>query len=184
MLDYNILGKKPTITLYNSDGDKISCKDLLADSFNIDAESQGKLIVVNKYYIARPDLISLAVYGDDKYADIICKINGISNPFELNENMTLFIPSINYLSNYIINKLPEKSTLLKDIPNNKKNKDRIQIRGNKNLAGTNSKELDKDTIGKITNNTQKLKNERRSPGEQTITDKNYIINKSLGVVIY
>lgn len=184
MLDYTILSKKPTITLYNSDGDKITCKDLLAESFNKEIQTQGKLVVVNKYYTARPDLISLAVYGDDKYADIICKVNGISNPFELNENMTLFIPSINYLSNYNINKLPEKSELLKDIPNNRKNKDKIQVRGNSNLNSVSSKENSKDTIEKINNNHQKLRNERRSPSEQTITDKNYIINKSLGVVIY
>ena len=37
------------------------------------------------------------MYGDDKYADIICKVNGISNPFELNENDIVYIPSIDFL---------------------------------------------------------------------------------------
>lgn len=44
-------------------------------------------------YIARPDLISLDVYGDPMFADIICKLNGVSNPFELNMGMTIVVPS-------------------------------------------------------------------------------------------
>ena len=44
-------------------------------------------------YIARPDLISLDAYGDPMFADVICKLNGISNPFELNMGMILVIPS-------------------------------------------------------------------------------------------
>ena len=37
-------------------------------------------------------LISLDAYGDTCYADIICKLNGISNPFELNIGMEIIIP--------------------------------------------------------------------------------------------
>ena len=33
-------------------------------------------------------------------------------------------------------------------------------------------------------NLRKYKNERRSPADQTITDRNYIIDRSLGIVIY
>ena len=103
-------------------------------------------------------MISLAVYGDDRYADIICKLNGISNPFELNENNILFIPTFEYL-NFIIDKT-----------------------GN---GKTTSKIEDEDVItssNKI--GAQKEKNEKRSPSQQLVGDTNYIIDKSLGVVFY
>jgi hypothetical protein len=44
-------------------------------------------------YIARPDIVSMDMYGDPVFADIICKLNGISNPFELNVGMTIILPS-------------------------------------------------------------------------------------------
>jgi hypothetical protein len=48
--------------------------------------------VVSKSHVARPDLISKIIYGDDRYGDLICKLNGISNPFELNEGMIIALP--------------------------------------------------------------------------------------------
>ena len=56
--------------------------------------------IVPEEYIARPDLISLEAYGDTMFMDIICKINGISNPFELNEGMKLIIPNPDYILNF------------------------------------------------------------------------------------
>lgn len=56
---------------------------------------------VTRDYIARPDLISKDVYDTDRYADILCKLNGISNPFELNEGMKILIPSSDNLSDFI-----------------------------------------------------------------------------------
>ena len=41
-----------------------------------------------------------------------------------------------------------------------------------------------ETIEKKKDNLQKYKNERRSPAEQTIMDNNYVIDRSLGLVIY
>ena len=67
MLDYDILNKKPTL-LANSNDEFI---DLAQQTYNIKNTVKGEILIVNKYYVARPDLISLAVYGDDKYADII-----------------------------------------------------------------------------------------------------------------
>ena len=51
------------------------------------------IFTVTEEYIARPDLISLDAYGDTMFTDVICKLNGISNPFELNKDMKLIIPS-------------------------------------------------------------------------------------------
>lgn len=153
MLDYDILENKPTIDINGEEG-----LDLLTKSLNfVDGTQQGNFLQVNEYYVARPDLISLAVYGDDKYADIICKLNGISNPFELNENDVLFIPTIEYM-NFIINKERGKKT---------------------------NKIIDEDTISSnLKVGAQKEKNEKRSPSEQVIGDTNYIVDKSLGVVFY
>lgn len=52
-------------------------------------------------YIARPDLISLDAYGDPMFADVICKLNGISDPFELNTGMILIIPSTESVTDFI-----------------------------------------------------------------------------------
>ena len=97
MLDYNILSQKPNITVVKN-GEYVTYKDLLSQTYNGNFIQGGRMVYVEKYYTARPDLISLAVYGDDKYGDIICKINGISNPFELNEGMYLYTPDLGIVS--------------------------------------------------------------------------------------
>lgn len=45
-------------------------------------------------YVMRPDLISKAVYNNTKYAEIILKFNGISNPFSINEGDLILIPDL------------------------------------------------------------------------------------------
>lgn len=44
-------------------------------------------------YAMRPDLISMAMYGTDEYAEYILKFSGISNPFSLCEEDVLKIPN-------------------------------------------------------------------------------------------
>lgn len=67
--------------------------NLLDNTFDIPKLYSYNVFEVTKEYIARPDLIAYDAYGDSMHADIICKLNGISNPFELNEGMKLVIPS-------------------------------------------------------------------------------------------
>ena len=137
-------------------------------------------IIVNEFYVARPDLISQAVYGTDKYADILCKINGISNPFELNENMMLFCPTIDYLT-----KLTKTNVRQSPLINNN-----TSIVSGYNSNGTveknmpNKLNIDDSSITKQEYNLQKMKSDRRNPSEQTVDENNYIIDKSLGIVIY
>lgn len=153
MLDYRLINTKPLITVNSK-----TYRDLLTKTIDDEKNWNANVVIVNKYYVARPDLISLAIYGDDKYADIICKINGISNPFELNEDDVLLIPNINYL-----NECLSKQRVPSEIISNPK----------------------KDFIQPIdVNNKQKKKNELRSPNEQTIGESNYVIDKSLGIVFY
>ena len=67
--------------------------NLLDETFSIPDVYNYNVFEVTEEYIARPDLISLDAYGDTMFTDIICKLNGISNPFELNVGMKLIIPS-------------------------------------------------------------------------------------------
>lgn len=97
MLNYRTLEYKPQQSLKDERGRNIYFKDLLTKTWDSwTGEPYINPIVVNEYYVARPDLISLAVYGNDEYGDMICKFNGIANPFELNEGMVIFIPPIDW----------------------------------------------------------------------------------------
>lgn len=157
MLDYFTLKLKPIVTKELSSGERIEYKDLLSKIINkgtVNMFYEYRIIEVTDDYIARPDLISLAVYGTDKYADIICKINGISNPFELNTGMKLIIPSE---SNF--------STLLK-------------------VGQPTETLLKNNSIGGILANNQKLRNEKRSPGEQTVGDYLFKIDRDNCIIYY
>lgn len=155
MLDYKILKNKGKLYKKNSNGTTEEFLDLLTKSCNSMDSTAGDIIIVNKYYIARPDLISLAVYGSDEYADLICKYNGISNPFELNENDVIVLPQYHEFQNLI------------DTVNN------------------TTSELVNDDVSDNTNySSNKKKSDRRSPAQTTTGDKNFIIDKSLGVVFY
>lgn len=153
-LEYKILEHKKVIT-HNDE----SLIDLLSESFSSsNIRPNGTFVGVNKMYIGRPDLISLAVYGTDEYADIICKLNGISNPFELNENDILFMPDYDFIMSCV---QEANST---DI-----------------ISDTN------ETLNTFIDNKakyQKNKSDIRSPHMQLKGDKNYVIDRSSGLVFY
>ena len=155
MLDYTILNLKkqlkPDSTCNETRYDMLS---RVISSVNVAASD---IIMVNEYYVARPDLISLAVYGDDKYADFICKYNGISNPFEMNEGDIIYLPSFDKLS-LMVNDNITGSEIIED----------------NNSPSMNIKEFA----------YQKEYNERRSPAEQVVGETNFVIDKSMGVVFY
>ncbi len=154
MLSYKILSNKNKIKLK---GEEIY--DLLSGPTFVNKKlNNGNFLVVNKYYVARPDLISLACYGEDYYADIICKVNGISNPFELNEDDLLFIPSIDFIR--------ENTKFL-----NSENNDLIT-------------DADNEEIVERVSSYQKRPNEERTPNQQLVGDKNFVVDKSLGLVFY
>ena len=163
-MDYKTLSLKPITTIpcnYDEEAErtgKVRCKDLLASPLNgnIEIKDSMEIVVVNEYYVARPDLISLAMYGTDQYADCICKFNGISNPFELNEDMVLYIPSLSDINN-IFSKTGEGACELIEIDSSIKKK-----------------------VSKYT----KKKTDARSPSMAVVGDTNYIIDKSTGLVFY
>ena len=77
-------------------------------------------------YIGRPDIISIDAYGDPMFADIICKLNGISNPFELNVGMKLIIPSPSIVFDFAqpapMDEIDSKDNKLVPSPKNKSQK--------------------------------------------------------------
>ena len=196
MLDYITLETKPEVKI-TKDGETTLMKDLTTRSIKDDDVLYGNFVTVNKYCIARPDLVSLMMYGTDKYADIICKVNGISNPFEINEGMVIVCPPPELVANKYCGVQPASElvspgskinsngiddNLFKDFTTSMLSNTRIKYDLMKDMTKKDSKT---PTIGKADiKNGKKLKNERRSPGEQTIDDSNYVINKTLGVVIY
>lgn len=72
--------------------------NFLDQTFRIPDEFSYNIIEITSDYIARMDLISLKLYGTIKYQDVLCKLNGISNPFELNEGDVIICPDISDLS--------------------------------------------------------------------------------------
>lgn len=170
MLDYNTLLYKPITTKDDTESGKTQqMLDLLGKSiYTYEDEDMDwnalfknmRPVVVKEEYIARPDLISLAIYGTDEFADLICKINGISNPFEMNEDMVLMLPDRTKLESMICRTGTEC--------------DKIEESDKQNT----------DTIATTDRGNKKLLNEKRSPNEATVNDVNYIIRKDLGLVFY
>ena len=70
-------------------------------SFQIPQEYSYEIIEITEKYVARPDILCKDIYGDTIYTDLICKLNGISNPFELNTGMVLIIPSPSEIINFM-----------------------------------------------------------------------------------
>lgn len=99
MIDYSVLNLKTEIT---SEYLGEAIYNMLDYTFTIPNDYSYNIFDVTKDYIARPDLISYDAYGDAMYADVICKLNGISNPFELNEGMKIIVPTPDDISRFII----------------------------------------------------------------------------------
>lgn len=161
MLNFRILENKAYTSLpcdYDEEAreGKVSCVDLLSSTINSIDTSNMNIVVVNKYYVARPDLISLAVYGEDKYADILCKLNGISNPFELNEDMIIYTPNLTEIDRLFNNTKTGPCELIDSTT----------------------------TIARKPNPAQKNKQDVRTPSTPLKGDTNYIIDRRNGLVWY
>lgn len=102
--------------------------NLLDKTFRIPEEFSYNVVEITSDYIARMDLLSKQLYGDIRYQDILCKLNGISNPFELNEGDLIVCPNISDLSYFYYKENPDekdpdsKDGLRRPIPKGKKEK--------------------------------------------------------------
>jgi len=98
MFDSYILSRKPSKTI---DDRSETIIDLAARTLkSVKARFQTIAKVIDGEQ-ARPDLVSLRVYGEDTYQDQICKINGIPNAYSLDVNDVLFIPNTVSFSNEV-----------------------------------------------------------------------------------
>lgn len=131
-----------------------SVYNLLDQTFSIPTQYLYNIFDVTEEYIARPDLISYDAYGDEMFADIICKLNGIGNPFELNVGMKLILPS------------PEN---IMDFAHRPDVNDRDSNWG-----------VDK----MISGGAQKTKQSKRQANESIIGDTRFKIDTSAGIIIY
>ena len=91
MFTYTI-DKKPTIT--DSKGNTIVNFITPLFTKNSTGVKDYQLMRINAdKYQMRPDLISMAMYGDIDEAEYILKFSGISNPFSLDKDDILKIPN-------------------------------------------------------------------------------------------
>ena len=82
--------------------------NLLDKTFRIPPEFDYNVVEITKDYIARMDLLSYQLYGTNKYQDVLCKLNGISNPFELNEGDIIICPDISDISYFYYLENPDE----------------------------------------------------------------------------
>lgn len=99
MLFHNILSSKPEIT---SDVLNERIINLCSQTFIMPVGVEFELFLTTDDYVARPDLVSQYLYNTTKYTDVICKLNGISNPFELNSDMLLVCPLGEYVADFYL----------------------------------------------------------------------------------
>lgn len=128
--------------------------NLLDATFIIPKSYMFNIFEVTEEYIARPDLISYDAYGDAMHADVICKLNGISNPFELNVGTKLILPSPEYIMEFIYHP-------------NESDKDSNWGR-------------DDDSSSK----PKKTKQSKRQPNEAILGDTRFKVDASSGIIIY
>lgn len=164
-LDYQLLEKKSTMEVKDRTGlssNKVKALNLLSKTYDdsIDVSIGLTFVEVTHEYIGRPDLVALAVYGDEEYTDILCKFNGISNPFELNEGMVLWCPR-----HEVIEVLAS----------------RINDSIGDGIVSENEQIIENNTSKA---NNKKLSSDTRSPNEATVTDHNYIITDDNQYIIY
>lgn len=98
MLYSTNLAKKET---FHSDYLGEDIIDLLGGTFEIPNTYSCDVVPVEPGYEGRMDLIAQAVYGDDLYMDVIQRLNGPSNPFEIDEDVYIILPTIAELDSFV-----------------------------------------------------------------------------------
>lgn len=152
MITHTVLKNKKEI---HSDWLQDTIYNLNDPTFIIPATYDYEILEVTEKYIARPDILSNDIYGDSMYADLLCKLNGISNPFELNQGDILVIPSPDCIMNFMYKP------------------DITELDGNNNSNNSNSNKP-----------IAKPKNVKRKANEAVIGDSRFKIDQTHGIVIY
>ena len=94
----NTIDKKNTYT--NNDG--IELVDLSDSIFNSNLKAVTcSFYKVTKEMQMRPDLLSIASFGEDTYTEMIIKYSEICNPFAIEEDDVIAVPSLNSIYNEV-----------------------------------------------------------------------------------
>ena len=94
----NTIDKKNTYI--NNDG--IELVDLSDSIFNSNLKAVTcSFYKVTKEMQMRPDLLSIASFGEDTYAEMIIKYSEICNPFAIEEDDVIAVPSLNSVYNEV-----------------------------------------------------------------------------------
>lgn len=88
--------------------------DLLSKTFVFSTNFEFRIVEVTDLSIARPDILSNIIYGSDKYGDLICKLNGISNPLELNKGQLLIVPEPQDIQKFLMKETTDIDDLTND----------------------------------------------------------------------
>lgn len=98
MLEHVLDNKK----IINKDNNTLV--DLTSSIFTYEKGSRIVLSVykVPDYMKMRMDLISLAAYGTDEHTDLLMKYNSISNPFIINTDDIIFVPSLDTIESNLV----------------------------------------------------------------------------------
>jgi hypothetical protein len=98
MLNNIILNyKRPTVSKYLDE----SIIDLAEGNMLIPDNFRYRIVEVSERSIARPDLLAIDLYGHPEYGALLCKINGISNPQELNIGDRIVAPLIDDIDRFL-----------------------------------------------------------------------------------
>jgi hypothetical protein len=72
--------------------------DFLENNFNVNYSYPNlqiyKVFLIKEEYLCRPDLLSWEAYNNVNYVDIILKFNQITNPFSMEVDDIILVPSI------------------------------------------------------------------------------------------
>lgn len=128
--------------------------ELFGETFVLPDNFSYRAIKVSPEHIARPDLVSKILYDTTIYGDLLCRLNGISNPFELNEDDVLIVPEMSDLDKFL--------TPADNIDN--------------------IEDTDKDI--QESKPSYKKPREKRAPNEAIIGDTRFKIDKTNRVIIY
>nr|DAX71760.1 MAG TPA: hypothetical protein [Caudoviricetes sp.] len=71
-------------------------RDMIVDKD--DTTIMSSPILVTEEFNGRPDLLALAIFGDQSKFDIICEYNSLSDPFSITAGDILYIPTSETLS--------------------------------------------------------------------------------------
>lgn len=181
MLNNSFLRIKKDIKSKYLGGDTIV--NLLSSNFVIPKNFTYRLVRVPNSMVARPDLVSMMMYNDDNYGDLICKINNISNPFELNEEDVLIIPSLEYIEEFYRNDNTDDTIGISD------------KLFNGNIGISTSEDEDESVKLKISNPEDEVvdivddnevvkRNTKRRPNQASEGEVRYRIDKNRRIVTY